>query len=312
MRRKVLVPWTDEHDRILRDRCPFEGVEALAAKMGRSAQSVRNRAWRLGVGDTSHRWTAEQVAGLRALYATQDADIARLRSFAAGVGKSTEAVCDKARAIGLGARRFATDAERRAWNADRLRRLWQEREHPRGALGHRHNAETRARIGERSRAAAARRTPEERSAIGGKAVATRIERYGTANTTPAEHAHSRAKQGRREDLGGQFFRSAWEANYARYLNWLVSQGEIRSWRYEPVTFWFEAIRRGVRSYTPDFEIVNADGTIEYHEVKGWDYARGQTARKRMAKYHPGVKLVLVDAEAYRALAKWRRVIPGWE
>jgi len=76
--------------------------------------------------------------------------------------------------------------------------------------------------------------------------------------------------------------------------------------------YLKAIRRGVRSYTPDFEIVNADGTIEYHEVKGWDYARGQTARKRMAKYHPGVKLVLVDAEAYRALAKWRRVIPGWE
>lgn len=122
---------------------------------------------------------------------------------------------------------------------------------------------------------------------------------------------SRTRGGKREDLGF-YVRSAWEANYARYLNWLVEQRQIKSWRYEPVTFWFEAIKRGVRSYKPDFEVVNLDDSLEYHEVKGWDYARGQTARKRMAKYHPKVKLVLIGKEEYRAIAKWKRLIPEWE
>jgi len=67
----------------------------------------------------------------------------------------------------------------------------------------------------------------------------------------------------------------------------------RTWRYEATTFWFEQIKRGVRSYKLDFEVTNRDGSIEYHEVKGWDYARGQTARKRMACHHPTVKLVLI-------------------
>ena len=32
--------------------------------------------------------------------------------------------------------------------------------------------------------------------------------------------------GKREDLGGLYVRSAWEANYCRYLSWLIEQGEI--------------------------------------------------------------------------------------
>lgn len=123
--------------------------------------------------------------------------------------------------------------------------------------------------------------------------------------------YSNRKSGHREDLG-IFVRSAWEANYARYLNWLISQRQIKSWRYEPVTFWFEKIKRGVRSYKPDFEITNLDDSIEYHEVKGYDHPRGITARKRMAIYHPHVKLVLIDEAQYKEIRKWKRLMPDWE
>ena len=47
------------------------------------------------------------------------------------------------------------------------------------------------------------------------------------------------KAGCREDLNGQFFRSAAEATLARYYNHLG----IR-WDYEPKTFYFEGIKRG--------------------------------------------------------------------
>src|SRR3972149_9721027 len=40
------------------------------------------------------------------------------------------------------------------------------------------------------------------------------------------------KSGRRADLG-MFFRSAWEANVARYLNFLKTHGSVKGWEYEP-------------------------------------------------------------------------------
>ena len=123
----------------------------------------------------------------------------------------------------------------------------------------------------------------------------------------------RGKGGKREDLGGLFLRSAWEANYARYLNWLIEIGEIAAWEYEPDTFEFEPIKRGTRFYTPDFKITESDGSIEYHEVKGWMDPRSRTQLNRMAKYHPDVKLVLIDKEPYYAIARQvKNFILHWE
>jgi hypothetical protein len=123
----------------------------------------------------------------------------------------------------------------------------------------------------------------------------------------------RGRGGRRDDLGGQYFRSSWEANWARYLNWLKSIGEIRSWEFESKTFEFKGIKRGSRFYTPDFLVTNKDGSQEYHEIKGYMDARSATKLKRMKKYHPTVKVVLIDKGAYVATAsKVCGLIPGWE
>lgn len=119
--------------------------------------------------------------------------------------------------------------------------------------------------------------------------------------------------GKREDLDGLYVRSAWEANYCRYLNWLIEQGEITNWEFEPDTFEFKNIKRGTRFYTPDFKITNPDGSIEYHEIKGWMNQKSRTKLKRMAKYYPDVKVIVIDSEAYHALAKdVRGFIPNWE
>ena len=72
-------------------------------------------------------------------------------------------------------------------------------------------------------------------------------------------------------IGGQrgYYRSRWEANYARYLEWLRVRGDIKYWSHEKDTFWFEKIKRGVRSYLPDFRVTEINGDVVYHEVKGW-------------------------------------------
>lgn len=132
-------------------------------------------------------------------------------------------------------------------------------------------------------------------------------------TTSGVNRNTSSRGGRREDLGGLYVRSAWEANYARYLNWLQMQGEIRGWEFEPDTFEFHRIKRGTRFYTPDFKVTNKDGSVEYHEVKGWMDPASKTKLARMARYYPEVKIILIDGPVYRTLTKQLRgLIPTWE
>lgn len=55
-----------------------------------------------------------------------------------------------------------------------------------------------------------------------------------------------------------------ERDYSGRLEARRLAGEIQTWRFEEVKF---RLGRGA-VYTPDFEVVLADGTLEYHEVKG--------------------------------------------
>jgi hypothetical protein len=118
------------------------------------------------------------------------------------------------------------------------------------------------------------------------------------------------------EIGGQRFyaRSRYEVRYGHYLEWLKQQGEIKSWRHEPRDreFWFESIKRGVRSYLPDFEVVERNGSVSYHETKGWLDPKSRTKLRRMAKYYPHIRVVLIDKNQMAAIGKTvGGLIPGW-
>lgn len=55
-----------------------------------------------------------------------------------------------------------------------------------------------------------------------------------------------------------------EASYAELLQGRKLSGEIVEWRFESVTFKLAGDTR----YTPDFEVINADGSKEYVDAKG--------------------------------------------
>jgi len=130
--------------------------------------------------------------------------------------------------------------------------------------------------------------------------------------TPRRMAH-RAHGGKRPDLANQYFRSMWEANFARYLNLLLKHKQIRTWEYEPETFWFQSITRGSRFYTPDFRVIENDSRIIYYEIKGYMDPCSQTKLKRMAKYYPHITIRLIGAKEYRNVAKKvAGLIAGWE
>lgn len=140
--------------------------------------------------------------------------------------------------------------------------------------------------------------------------------FGKRSSTRFSHqtkwGYGTPKAGHRNDLG-IYVRSSWEANYARYLNFLVKNGVIKSWDYEPDTFEFIGIKRGTRFYTPDFKVRNKDGQIEYHEVKGWMTPKSRTALDRMSRYYPDVKIVLIAKKEYELLQrKIKPLIPLWE
>ena len=59
--------------------------------------------------------------------------------------------------------------------------------------------------------------------------------------------------------------------YACYLEVLRLAGHLKSWEPEPIRFDFHEHnhRNRPREYTPDFGVVEADGTYVYIEYKGW-------------------------------------------
>ena len=110
--------------------------------------------------------------------------------------------------------------------------------------------------------------------------------------------------------GTTYFRSKWEANYALYLDWLVKQKQIKDWEYEPkpryefISYEFSDKEKKFPrvlslGYLPDFKVINNDDTFYLVEIKG--YKQGMMKLKRMKKYHPQVKIELVEAKEMKDL-----------
>lgn len=96
-------------------------------------------------------------------------------------------------------------------------------------------------------------------------------------------------------VGGKrcYFRSKLEQRWAEYLEFLKRTGAIYDWAYESTKFEFEKVRSGTPFYTPDFEVWDDENTRCFHETKGHLEQKDLTKFRRLQKYHPDVRLVLV-------------------
>lgn len=244
------------------------------------------------------RWTNDEIAFLKANYLTMSYE-----EIANHLGRSERAVRGKCSELGLVKRKPWTNEE-----DDLLRELYSK--FPETTF-----LDSLAKQLGRSRAAIACRANElgltdQHRSKSLEHVRKMTRSLGRIMSTKNGLGHP-TYSGRRADLG-IYVRSRWEANYARYLNWLKSRGEIRDWSYEPDTFEFP-VKRGTRFYTPDFKVTLNSGEIEYHEVKGYMDQKSRTALNRMARYYPHIKVIVVDRDAYLEIRrKLGRVIPNWE
>jgi enolase len=110
-----------------------------------------------------------------------------------------------------------------------------------------------------------------------------------------------------------FLKSMWEKLYCGYLHYLRKGGQIKDYWYENETFWFEGVKRGVVSYKPDFKVEHMNGVIEYIEIKGYETSQDRTKWRRMAKYHPDVRLRVVGKDFFKTNSpKLKVLIKEWE
>jgi hypothetical protein len=305
-------PWTPERIEYLKRNYQKLGRDRCAENMGLTHAQVRQKASRLGlkargVSEACKRRDKKHGEIMKGRKRPDQSDVMKRLHKEGRLALNPE---QRARAAKTLQARYANKSEEeRKVVSDRCKRF-APIEHPRGALGLKHSDETKRRISKASTAYHKQVTEEQRAERVMKMMKTRA----TNGTYAPERAKTTWKSGWRE-IGGvsKYYRSRWEANYAYYLEWLKSRGEIIEWQHEPKTFWFEGIKRGCVSYLPDFRVVSTNGQESYHEVKGWMDDRSKTKIKRMAKYHPQVELLVIDSKAYRNLKKAvSGIVPGWE
>ena len=73
---------------------------------------------------------------------------------------------------------------------------------------------------------------------------------------------------RGQEYNGRWYHSAKEARYAEELDWLIKSGDILEVKPQAR---IDIKVNGIhwRNYACDFRVVTKDGTIQYHEVKGF-------------------------------------------
>jgi hypothetical protein len=287
---------------------------------------VRSRCWTLGLNTKVERWDSKDIEALKAAYASASGPV-RLRSLAKVLGRHRGNVCRKARELGLTNKsRVKLAYQQKSLDftlpmghpelAARVGRATKRRiarkGHPRGMLGKHHTDEAKAKMA----AGSSRAWADPAHRVNSPEFRQRLSDLALINIAAGKlkGGYTRSAGGKRTDLGGRYFRSAWEANYARYLEWRKARGDLAAWEFEAKTFVFEAIRRGTRAYTPDFMLTFPDGRVEWHEVKGWMDPKSKTRLDRMAKFFPTETVRIIGEDWFRMAKRTglSAMIPGWE
>jgi len=117
--------------------------------------------------------------------------------------------------------------------------------------------------------------------------------------THPDRVYTNANGGKRTDLNNIYFRSNWEANYARILNNLQID-----WQYEASSF----LLSNGKYYIPDFKL----SENKYVELKGWwDNDSKEKIKLFLAEY-PSVELEIINEDSYKSLRNLFKTKINWE
>lgn len=286
----------------------LQNVWKVADEVGLCGQSVHERLVKLGKIVPMNYFTEKDKKRLKADYSKYLLQ-GNLELLATEMGRTKQFICRKAKQLGL------TDIARKKKDLENFVPVikqghWDTHEHPRGMKGLKHTKETKAVISIKS-VITHKKINESgrRSEISKKMLQSRFDNGNYS----AERIKTTWKSGWRE-IGGKrkYFRSRWEANYARYLQFLKENKEIVEWEHEPEMFWFTVNGKEV-SYLPDFRVTMNDNSQEYHEVKGWMDERSKLKIEGMKANNPDKKLLVIQGDWFNEKNKiLAEKIKDWE
>lgn len=256
------------------------------------------------------RFTEDEKQKIRDWYDSHT-DYLNLDELSRKMNRPKTSICRIAKELGL--TRFGRKPK---WFMEKSGKLLGEhvrKNHPRGMLGKHHTQEYKEKMSKRVKLQWDDPNSTFNSIEFKNRQALRMSKQQEiSRKTNSPNAYSNCHGGKREDLNGMYFRSSWEANYARYLNLLKHDGVISKWEYEANTFRFPQGFGNVLSYTPDFKIFN-DDSFYFVEVKGWMNERSKAALEKMNKYYPDINIIVVDEHAYKELKRaYSSSIKNWE
>lgn len=176
-------------------------------------------------------------------------------------------------------------------------------EHPKGMLGKTHSLKYRKKLSKRV-VQYWENISDDQLKI--RTIRSRETRIKNGTLKPKYAGYSRGKAFKRKDLN-QYFRSTWEANIARFFNYIGVE-----WEYEPKRFIFDKEDTRPISYLPDFYLPEED---RYVEVKGWFDKKSKIRMARFDKYfkEESLKLYLIDEKEYNNIKRYySKKIDNWE
>jgi hypothetical protein len=237
--------------------------------------------------------------------------VGKLKELAKSLNRTPEFISRKAKKLGL------TDANSRIDMkqfgkiiGENTRRYIKENGHPKGFLNKKHSEKTKIKISEASKLTWKNPNYILHSEEYKQKISDRMAKQQASGKMA--NNYSKAKNGT-VTLNDKtyFYRSSWEVNIAAYLVFQKDNKMILDWEYEPDVFWFDNIKRGVRSYKPDFKITRLDGTQYYIEVKGWMDNKSKTKLNRMRIYYPEIEIELIDQKRYNSIKKNSALYKYW-
>lgn len=274
-------------------------VWKAAEELGMCGQSVHERLKRYGIKLKNPKFSDGEKQLIIAAYSkSEKRGEMKIKDLANSLNRSYNLVVREARRLGLTNKNRKCSSEVCSSHKSRMKEWHSKNPHPKGMLGKKHNDQVIADMRIRFSLWYKNATQEQRNNRAKRQIMTRRDN-GNDNRVHGSWKSSWRTVGEKT----RFFRSRWEANYARYLEYLKTNGHIKDWQHEPQTFWFESIKRGVRSYLPDFKVYNLDETHYWVEVKGYMDDRSKTKISRFRKYYPNETLKLIDGSWFRKNSK---------
>ena len=271
-------------------------VWKTAKEVGMCGQSVYERLNKLGIVKKMKLWTSDDDKRLCEDYVSYKKEN-KLDELAQQMGRTKQFICRKAKILGL------TNPQDKQLSSSVKSKLsvaakkWiKEKGHPRGYLGHKHSEETRRKLS----AASLKSWNNPLSIVNSDEFRQRLS-DNLHNRKMNDSIYVYSNRGDHHIVLGEkdyVFKSTWEVEIAKRLHALFCSGYILRWSYEARHFDFADIKRKVRSYCPDFEVVALSGEVFYIEVKGWKMKASMQRIELFKERYPYIKLYVIDEKEY--------------